>query len=101
MPRERKAKVRSPLRTATSPEGTFDSPIEDIKQAGPTKDLPPKKAKTALYVVRKGHKISVEKGVYSPEGTVVSMDKKMAKHYIKHGCIDAYVDDDDDEDDDA
>ena len=100
MPREKKTKVRSPLRTAESSSGTFESVVEKIDREV-EEAATPKKPKTALYVVRKGHKISVEKGVYSPEGTVVSMDKKMAKHYIKHGCIDAYVDDDDDEDDDA
>ncbi len=90
MPREKRAKVRSPLRTAESSEGTFDSPIEpqEVK----------KSPKTRTYIVKPKHKIYLERDVPSVAGTIIELDSKMAKHFLARNCIEPYVEFDDDED---
>ncbi len=55
-----------------------------------------KKIKLHKYVVRANRTISIKNGEYLVGGDTVLMGSKMAKHYLKHSCIDPFIEDDDD-----
>ena len=98
MPREKRTKVRSPLRTATSPEGTFDSPVEEVVEDTVEAPKTKKVVKTRQYIVKPKCKICTAKGVYKVAGDIITLDNKMAKHFIKHDRIMPYVEFDEDGD---
>ncbi len=98
MPREKRTKVRSPLRTATSPEGVFDSPVEENVEEFVEEPKAKKVKKLRKYIVRPKCKICIAKDVYKVAGDIITLDDKMAKHFIKHSRIEAYVEFDEDDD---
>ena len=59
-------------------------------------EQPKKVKKLRKYVVRPKHKICVVKGEYAVAGDIITLDSKMAKHFIKHDRISPYVNLDDD-----
>ena len=60
-------------------------------------ETPAKKTKKRKYLVKPHHKICIEKDVYKRGGDIIVLGKDMAQHFMKHGCIEPYVNLDDDD----
>ena len=59
---------------------------------------PPKKIKKRKYIVKPKCKICIAKDEYKSAGDIIFLDKKMAKHFMKHERVEPYVDFDSDDD---